>query len=225
MLAVKPKGVAFDWDGTLAHTRKAVVEAMEHVLAHYGREPWDVTKAKYRDTAKSLKENFPNFFGDSAKEAYEMYLDYYRSRSYAHVTRAAGAQELLQKLSASDILVCVISNKEKSLLLAEVKHCFPDIEFYKIFGDGDAERNKPAPDPVFKAFADASFAINRENVWLVGDSKQDSECAYSSGCLPLIVGKFKFADEAYIREKTNSSEPLYLFQSLEELSADIGREK
>ena len=59
--------VLFDWDGTLAETRPAVVDAMEHTLAAYGREPWDETKRKYRDTSKSLKENFPNF---SVRKAY-----------------------------------------------------------------------------------------------------------------------------------------------------------
>ena len=38
------RAVLFDWDGTLAETRPAVVDAMEHTLAAYGREPWDETK-------------------------------------------------------------------------------------------------------------------------------------------------------------------------------------
>lgn len=63
---VFPRAVLFDWDGTLAETRPAVVAAMEHTLAAYGREPWDETKRKYRDTSKSLKENFPNFFGEES---------------------------------------------------------------------------------------------------------------------------------------------------------------
>ena len=71
---VFPRVVLFDWDGTLAETRPAVVDAMEHTLVAYGREPWDETKRKYRDTSKSLKENFPNFFGEESVRAYDDYL-------------------------------------------------------------------------------------------------------------------------------------------------------
>ena len=77
-----PKTIIFDWDDTLAHTRPAVVEAMEYVLKKYNKEPWDITKAKYRDTKKSLKENFPNFFGDKAQSAYQDYINYYTTHGY-----------------------------------------------------------------------------------------------------------------------------------------------
>ena len=83
--------VLFDWDGTLAETRPAVVDAMEHTLAAYGREPWDETKRKYRDTSKSLKENFPNFFGEESVRAYDDYLAYYRVHGMRRIVPAPGA--------------------------------------------------------------------------------------------------------------------------------------
>ena len=58
----KPKAILLDWDGMLVHIRNSIVEALEFVLKKYNKEPWDITKTKYRDTKKSLKDNFPNFF-------------------------------------------------------------------------------------------------------------------------------------------------------------------
>ena len=43
-----PQVILFDWDETLAHTRSAVVDAMEYVLKKYGKEPWEIVKTKYR---------------------------------------------------------------------------------------------------------------------------------------------------------------------------------
>lgn len=62
---MRPKLISFDWDGTLAQTRSAVVASLEDTLKKYDKEPWDITKKKYRDTDKSLKENFPNFFSEA----------------------------------------------------------------------------------------------------------------------------------------------------------------
>ena len=55
----------------------------------------------------------------------------------------------------------IVSNKEKSLLLKEVKACFPDIYFNKILGNGDAEQNKPHPAPVFTALSNVNYEINK----------------------------------------------------------------
>ncbi len=138
-----PKAVLLDWDDTLAHTRSSVVEAMEYVLNKYNKEPWDITKAKYRDTKKSLKENFPNFFGEDANRAYSEYLKYYAEYAYNKVSPVEKANEFLNFCNQNKIDLYIISNKEKSLLLKEVEFCFPNISFKKILGNGDAPQNKP----------------------------------------------------------------------------------
>ena len=86
------------------------------------------------------------------------------------------------------------------LLTAEVRHFFPDIVFNAVLGNGDAPRNKPAPDPVFAALKNADFAINRETVWLVGDSKQDTDCALAAGVLPVVIGNGKFMGEGELAQ-------------------------
>lgn len=133
-----PKAILLDWDDTLAHTRNAVVESMEYVLNKYNKEPWDITKAKYRDTKKSLKENFPNFFGEDASRAYSEYLKYYTEYAYNKVFPMENANEFLKFCNQNKIDLYIISNKEKSLLLKEVEFCFPNISFKKILGNGDA---------------------------------------------------------------------------------------
>ena len=88
-------------------------------------------------------------------------------------------------------------------MLNEVKNCFPDIKFDYIFGNGDAIHNKPAPDPVFKIMENYDFELNNNNVWLVGDTQQDTDCALSAGCQSILIGKGKFMNEDYL--KINSS--------------------
>ena len=175
-----PKAVLLDWDDTLAHTRSSVVEAMEYILKKYNKEPWDITKVKYRDTKKSLKENFSNFFGKDAQRAYDEYLKYYVEYAYNKVSPMEKANDFLKFCNQQKIDLYIISNKEKSLLLKEVEFCFPNISFKKILGNGDAPLNKPNPAPVFVALDNVAYEINRDNVWLIGDTKQDTECAYNA---------------------------------------------
>jgi len=211
-----PKAILFDWDDTLAHTRSAVVESMEYVLGKYGKEPWDITKTKYRDTKKSLKENFPNFFADEAAVAYQDYLNYYTLNGYNKVVPLEEAFNFLQVCNEKKIDIFIISNKEKSLLLKEISFCFPDIKFTKILGNGDAPKNKPGPDPVFTALKDAEYKIDKNNVWLIGDTKQDTECAYNAGVQPILLGKGKFMEDNYIKDKEDS---LLVFNNFSEITA------
>lgn len=220
-----PKAIIFDWDDTLAHTRNAVVDSMEYVLDKYKKEPWDIIKKKYRDTTKSLKDNFPNFFGKDAEKAYNDYLIYYEKNGYNKVTPLENAEEFLNIAQKLDIDLYIVSNKDKRLLLKEINYCFPKIIFKNVLANGDAGNSKPAPDPVYKALQGEVFSINRNNVWLVGDSKQDTECAYNANVLPILIGTGKFMDDCYIQDKLNSSEPLILIKNFIDLINFLNQEK
>lgn len=220
-----PKAIIFDWDDTLAHTRDSVVESMEYVLTKYGKEPWDITKIKYRDTKKSLKDNFPNFFDQLANDAYQDYLNYYIKFGYNKVTPVDYAENFLEICNQKKIELYIISNKEKSLLLKEVSFCFPYIHFKNILGNGDALRNKPFADPVFKALDKVSYTINEDNVWLIGDTKQDTECAYNAGIQAILLGKGKFMDEEYLNAKIKSPNPLWIFDDFSQMISFMIRDK
>ena len=210
----KPKLVIFDWDDTLAKTRNAVVKAMNYILKLYNLPEWDIIKEQKRDKNKSLKENFPNFFGEEeAKNAYQKYLDYYNKEAYKEVKKIDNADKFLEDLVNNNIQIAIISNKEKSLLLREVESCFPQIKFNHILGNGDAEHNKPAPDPVYKVMENYDFELNSKNVWLVGDTKQDTDCALNAKCQPMLMGKGKFMDEEYLK----IHKEVKLFNSFEEI--------
>lgn len=213
-LTHKPLAIAFDWDGTLADTHGAVAEALNHTLALYHKEAWEAVRLKYRDSMKSLKENFSNFFGMDAHAAYETYLGYYRTHCLKNVRPMPGAEQLLRFLKQQAISVSVISNKEKSLLCAEIETCFPDMIFDHVLGNGDAPKNKPAPDPIWTAYALEPFDINPSNVWMVGDSGVDFEAAVTAGCLPVLIGPetlYRKVSTLETLEKTNQA---FLFNSL-----------
>ena len=71
----------------------------------------------------------------------------------------------------------IVSNKEKGLLEEEVKYLFPDAPFNRILGNGDAEYNKPHPAPVYAVLKDTGVDTAKDEVWLVGDSRQDTGTA------------------------------------------------
>ncbi len=213
-LTQKPKAVLFDWDGTLANTRPLVVSALEKTLNHYGLPDWKTIKVEKRDTTKSLKENFPIFFEKQTKEAYELYLKNY-TNDFDVLEAPNGAEEMLHYLSNINVLLCIVSNKEKILLEKEVAYLFPNISFHKILGNGDAEHNKPHPAPIAKALEGTGINPKEDAVWLVGDTKQDTECAYASDCLPILIGNGGFMDDVYMKEKQQATPALSIYPNFD----------
>lgn len=207
----KPDAVIFDWDETLAQTRELVVASIQSTLDSYNLGSWDTVKKEKRDTAKSLKENFPNFFGVYAPQAYELYLNTYRQNFERGLLASPAAQETVQYLKDLGVRLFIVSNKEKGLLEEEVKYLFPDSPFNRILGNGDAEYNKPHPAPVYAALKDTGVDTAKDEVWLVGDSRQDTDCALAAGCLPILIGEGKFIGEDYWAGNANTKK-IYTFE-------------
>ena len=150
-------------------------------------------------------------------KAYNDYLEYYMKYAHCKIYPMEHAIDFLRFCDNNGIELYIVSNKEKSLLLKEVEFCFPEICFKKILGNGDAIENKPSPEPAFEALQGVEYAINSDNVWLIGDSKQDTECAYNAKIQPVLLGKGKFMDNEYINDKVNFLVPLMVFADFREI--------
>lgn len=83
----------------------------------------------------------------------------------------------------------VVSNKTGFILREEVDYLGWQDYFYAVVGAGDAPKDKPAPDPVFKALEGTGIVYENgrlsEPVWFVGDGDADMRCAAAAGCLPV----------------------------------------
>lgn len=214
----KPQVIIFDWDNTLAQSRDVVVSSINKILEKYGKEKWEFTKKKYRDPNKSLKENFPNFFGENAEQAYKDYLNAYVEFK-GLLKPLSFSYDLLTKLNKKfpEIKLIIVSNKEKSLLLMEIETLYKDISFFKIMGNGDSEKNKPDASPVFKALEGTGIEVNPSNVWIIGDSKQDIDCAYNANCQPILLGKGNLAEDSYFEEKIKANPSMKRVDTFEEI--------
>jgi len=215
MIKKLPKIVIFDWDSTLAQTRKACVDSIEVILEKYNKEPWSVTKKAKRDYTKSYKENFANFFPENYKEAYQDYINYYISNKLETVTPTENAQQYLDFVVKNNIDIHIVSNKDSQLLKLEAKKCFPNVKFGKILGSDDIGRTKPNPDGL-NLIKYLYPAVNYEDMWMVGDSTQDVEAAINAGITPVIVQNKETIEKLY-KETPQILSKITLLNNFDEL--------
>ena len=186
MALPKPRAVIFDWDNTLVDTWPIIHDALTATFVAMGQKPWtfDETRARVR---KSMRDSFPEVFGENWQEAGAIYQREYRSNHLLKLTPLPRALEVLEAVRAKKLYSTVVSNKKSVTLKQEVEKLGWGKFFDCVVGSDDAPRDKPHADPVHLAF-EKSHIKPGADVWFVGDSDIDLECALNCGCTAILYG-------------------------------------
>lgn len=185
----KPKAIIFDWDNTLVNTWPLIHTAIDETMLKMGKESWGLKKVR-DNVHKSMRESFPEIFGEEWQAAGEIYKNSYRSNHLIKLEFLPNAIELLEAISKNNILQFVISNKMGPTLRQELKHLGIDKYFFSIIGASDALSDKPSKEPVELALIGSELDIKEDVIWFVGDTITDLSCAVNSNILPVIIGHF-----------------------------------
>jgi phosphoglycolate phosphatase len=181
-----PLAVLFDWDNTLVDNWLSIVDAMNATLVAMGHRPWDPAEARRR-IRRSLRESFPLLFGDRWTEAQRIFYERFEAAHLNTLRPVPGADAMLERLGAAGLYLGVVSNKRGDLLRRESAHLGWNRHFGRVVGAGDAAQDKPAVAPVDLAL-DGSGIGRGPDVWFVGDSPIDIDCARNAGCVAVLMG-------------------------------------
>jgi phosphoglycolate phosphatase len=172
----------------------------------------------------SLREAFPMYFGERWEAARDIYLGRFREIHLERLTALPGRKAMLRAIAGQGIYLGLVSNKSGDLLRREVDRLGWTGFFGAIVGAGDAPLDKPACEPVHLALAPSGIAAGEE-VWFVGDTAVDMECAHNSGCIPVLLGEAaspeEFAREfAHFAPLLSFADEAGLFQLLQGLRSE-----
>lgn len=181
----RPRAIIFDWDNTLVESWACIQESYNATFRHFGLAEWDLEETKV-NVAKSLRDSFPQMFGERWEEAKDVFYRTYEAIHASHLNPLPGAPAMLEAFAAQGIYLAVVSNKRGTFLRKEADMLGWTPWFGALVGATDCVSDKPHPAPVLKSLAPAGIEPGRD-VWFVGDSVIDIECGLASGCLPILV--------------------------------------
>lgn len=187
MSLTAPHTLLYDWDNTLVDTWPIIHRALTETFEQFDLRPWSMEQVKSY-VARSMRDAFPDLFGDKAEAAGERYVEAYRRYQFANLTPLPGASELLEAQRKLPLKLGVVSNKRSMLLHAELAHLNWGKYFDIVIGAGDAAQDKPHADPALLALSRIGSTPSRE-VWFIGDSSADLECAHNAGLTPILFGE------------------------------------
>jgi len=189
----RPRAIVFDWDNTLVDSWGTIHDALNFLMEAMAQPLWTLEQTRER-VRLSLRESFPLIFGERWEEAQRIYLDRFRAIHLERLTPLPGRADMLRELAADGHYLAVVSNKTGAVLRNEAAHLGWSPLFGSIVGAGDAHTDKPHCAPVELALQPSGIKPGPD-VWFVGDTAVDMECALASGCVPVLLGEPASHDE------------------------------
>lgn len=186
----------FDWDNTLVDTWPTIHAALNIMMVEMGEEEWSLAKTK-ANVKRSMRDAFPDMFGDDWEQAAEIYQRAYRSMHLDNLSAIVGAEDTLKLLRTMPVKVAAVSNKRGPTLREEIAHIGWGDYFDAIVGAGDAAHDKPHPAP-------AELALQKmeqdkgKHIWFVGDTIVDLECSNATGCTTVLYGDVEIDGNRYL---------------------------
>ena len=182
-----PRASLFDWDNTLVDTWPVIHEALNVTMRDMGAEEWSLERVK-RDVKRSMRESFPELFGDDWEDAARIYQDAYRAVHLERLKPLPGSEATLQYIATkTDVFCGLVSNKRGPSLRTELKHLGWEPHVHVAVGAGDAAHDKPDIAPMLHALKDSGM-MPGPDVWFVGDTTVDLECANAGNATSILYG-------------------------------------
>ena len=166
--------ILFDLDGTLIDSTDAIVSTFKH---SFNELAFDFKGDD--ETIKSLigyplDIMYKNLGVEESKvwDFVEAYKNRYRVISKAQTTLLKNAFEAVE-LASKIARVSVVTTKTRMYTMPLLEH-FNISQFFEIVtGRENVQNPKPHPEPILITLEQMNYDKNKDNVWMIGDTKLD----------------------------------------------------
>lgn len=211
---MKTKYIMFDLDGTLMNTLADLRNSINPILESYGFPLLsdEEVKAKlghgFQNCIRSILPE--NSRDELYEEALNMFVYYYDMNYFMESRPYPGIPELLKELHESGHRLAVYSNKAEKYTKKLIEMYFKDIPFEEVWGAVDEYPIKP--DPTRGEEMIAAKGLDRDTMYMVGDSGADRQAATNLGIHSVLV-TWGYRSE----EKLKESGPEFMAHNVSEL--------
>lgn len=172
----------FDLDGTLVDSLEDLTDAVNHMLAGFGRQPLEPDQVR-KLVGKGARNLVQRALATASPVEIEQGLAAFTGFNALHIADKSrlypGARELLQQLADNGIRMAVISNKQETLSRLILKTLEVDTFFDIIAGGDTYPEMKPSPLPLMRVIAE--LGCSPAEAAMAGDSINDIQAGNLAG--------------------------------------------
>jgi phosphoglycolate phosphatase len=172
----------FDLDGTLVDSLDDLTDAVNHMLAGFGRKKLDAAQVRLL-VGKGARNLIQRALSTDSPEKISRGLAAFTEFNALHIADKSrlypGTRELLQQLAGAGVRIAVISNKQENLSRLILEALDVDTYFDTIAGGDTFQEMKPSPLPLLQVVE--KFGCNPADAVMIGDSINDIQAGNRAG--------------------------------------------
>jgi len=196
---MKYKIAIFDLDGTILNTLEDLADSVNYCLEKFNmpkRTQNEIRGFLGGGIRKLIEQSAPR--GTDSKvldEMFDLFNQYYKDHCAIKSRPYEGICEVLEKLKAENIKICVVSNKADYAVKILCEKYFKNLLDY-CAGEKEGIPKKPDPKSVYLAVENFGFKT-KETVY-IGDSEVDFKTAQNAGTGCILVS-WGFRDIEFLK--------------------------
>ena len=177
--------IIFDMDGTLLDSSRSITKSINFVRSKLGLRAFSV-----QEVVKLINEpdqDLPKLFYEDKRpysECRAIFEEHYIHNCIIDIDIFDGVKDMLKTLS-NKYQMGVLTNAYGNFARKMLKHLKIDHYFKEIIGSDDINARKPDPKGIY--YFINKYNLDKKNVFYVGDSLKDEECAKNAGIKYIFV--------------------------------------
>ncbi len=209
----------FDLDGTLTDPKEGITKAVQYALKHYGIQVDDLDSL-CPFIGPPLKDSFQKYYDfpeAQAKEAIQVYREYFSVKGWSQNKVFPGIPEMLGELKAAGKKLYLATSKPEVFAKQILEH-FGITSYFEFIGGADLEETRVRKgDVIGYVLENCGLSDKKEKILMVGDREHDVLGAREQGieCVGVLFGygdraEMEACHAAYIAESINELRKMLL---------------
>lgn len=195
---LSPKCFVIDFDGTLGWSYEGILDAFSYTFKRMKKEP-PPREELSKLIGFPLDECFRITLGEGYEKATKIFRRRYEKVFLRKTYLAPCAKKTLEELKKMGYKLVILSNKYSRFLKTLVKHFDLDVDL--VIGEGDVVEEGRVllkPDPRVLDFVSRELGVDKEQMFVVGDTHIDLATAKDSNFVALYSSHLP---PSYFRER------------------------
>ena len=195
------KCIVFDMDGTLTQTNQLIYDSFNYIAQKYARRTYSIPEITAMFGPPEEEALLAIVRPEQVDSVMKDYLSFYRTHHNQLARMYPGMENILSSIKERGKMLAVFTGKGTPTTTITLQEFHIEKYFDYVVTGNDVVKRKPSSEGLFKIMK--HFALQPDEILMVGDSVSDVKAAHEAGVKIAAVVWDSYTKEKVLQMKTD----------------------